>query len=146
MDRGIWWAALHGVAQSRTQLKRLSLHACTGEGNGNPLLQSCLENPRERGAWWAAIYGVTQSQTRLKQLSSNSSSYSEYEMYLDLVLQESAISYLSAPPLLRYIFFFSPSPTISITILKTNTSSKNYLLFLLKSYIIYISYLHFITG
>ena len=38
MDRGIWWAALHGVAQSRTQLKRLSLHACTGEGNGNPLL------------------------------------------------------------------------------------------------------------
>ena len=37
-----------------------------GEGNGNPLQCSCLENPRDRGAWWAAIYGVTQSQIRLK--------------------------------------------------------------------------------
>ena len=37
----------------------------TGEGNGNPLQYSCLENPRDRGAWWAAVYGVTQSQTRL---------------------------------------------------------------------------------
>ena len=41
-----------------------------GEGNGNPLLCSCLENPREGGAWWAAIYGVAQSRTRLKRLSS----------------------------------------------------------------------------
>ena len=47
--------------------------SCTGEGNGNPLQCSCLENPRDGGAWWAAIYGVTQSQTRLKQLSSSSS-------------------------------------------------------------------------
>ena len=37
-----------------------------GEGNGNPLQCSCLENPRDRGAWWAAVYGVAQSQTRLK--------------------------------------------------------------------------------
>ena len=44
-----------------------------GEGNGNPLQCSCLENPRDGGAWWAAIYGVAQSQTRLKQLSSSSS-------------------------------------------------------------------------
>ena len=36
MDRGAWWAAVHGVAQSWTQLKRLSMHACIGEGNGNP--------------------------------------------------------------------------------------------------------------
>ena len=43
-----------------------------GEGNGNPLQCSCLENPRDRGAWWAAIYGVAQSQTRLKWLSSSS--------------------------------------------------------------------------
>ena len=42
-----------------------------GEGNGNPLQCSCLENPRDRGAWWAAVYGVTQSWTRLKQLSSS---------------------------------------------------------------------------
>ena len=47
-----------------------------GEGNGNPLQCSCLENPRDRGAWWAAIYGVSQSQTRLKRLSSSSSSSS----------------------------------------------------------------------
>ena len=47
--------------------------SCIGEGNGNPLQCSCLENPRDRGAWWAAIYGVAQSQTRLKQLSSSSS-------------------------------------------------------------------------
>ena len=46
--------------------------ACTGEGNGNPLQYSCLENPRDGGAWWAAIYGVAQSRTRLKWLSSSS--------------------------------------------------------------------------
>ena len=38
----------------------------SGEGNGNPLQCSCLENPRDRGAWWAAVYGVAQSWTRLK--------------------------------------------------------------------------------
>ena len=43
-----------------------------GEGNGNPLQCSCLENPRGGGAWWAAIYGVAQSWTRLKWLSSSS--------------------------------------------------------------------------
>ena len=54
----------HGWATS------LSL-SCIGEGNGNPLQCSCLENPRDGGAWWAAIYGVAQSRTRLKRLSSN---------------------------------------------------------------------------
>ena len=48
--------------------------SCIGEGNGNPLQCSCLENPRDGGAWWAAIYGVAQSRTRLKWLSSNRSS------------------------------------------------------------------------
>ena len=47
--------------------------SCIGEGNGNPLQCSCLENPRDGGAWWAAVYGVTQSWTRLKRLSSSSS-------------------------------------------------------------------------
>ena len=47
--------------------------SCIGEGNGNPLQYSCLENPRDWGAWWAAIYGVAQSQTWLKWLSSSSS-------------------------------------------------------------------------
>ena len=36
-----------------------------GEGNGNPLQCSCLENPGDEGAWWAAVYGVAQTQTRL---------------------------------------------------------------------------------
>ena len=47
--------------------------SCIGEGNGNPLQCSCLENPRHGGAWWAAVYGVAQSWTRLKRLSSSSS-------------------------------------------------------------------------
>ena len=46
--------------------------SCIGEGNGNPLQCSCLENPRDAGAWWAAIYGVAQSRTRLRRLSSSS--------------------------------------------------------------------------
>ena len=56
--------------------ERLHFHfslSCIGEGNGNPLQYSCLENPRDGGAWWAAVYGVTQSRTRLKWLSSSSS-------------------------------------------------------------------------
>ena len=76
MDGGAWWAAVHGVAESRTWLSahfHFSL-SCIGEGNGNPLQCSCLENPRDRGAWWAAIYGVAQSRTRLRWLSSSSSS------------------------------------------------------------------------
>ena len=48
--------------------------SCIGEGNGNPLQCSCLENPRDGGDWWAAVYGVAQSQTRLKRLGSSSSS------------------------------------------------------------------------
>ena len=49
--------------------ERLPFHfslSCIGEGNGNPLQCSCLENPRDGGAWWAAVSGVTQSRTRLK--------------------------------------------------------------------------------
>ena len=56
--------------------ERLHFHfslSCIGEGNGNPLQCSCLENPRDRGAWWAAVYGVAQSRTRLKRISSSSS-------------------------------------------------------------------------
>ena len=59
--------------------ERLHFHftlSCTGEGNGNLLQYSCLENPRDGGAWWAAVYGVAQSRTRLKWLSSSSSSSS----------------------------------------------------------------------
>ena len=47
--------------------------SCTGEGNGNPLQCSWLENPRDGGAWGEAVYEVTWSQTQLKRLSSSSS-------------------------------------------------------------------------
>ena len=56
--------------------ERLHFHfslSCIGEGNGNPLQCSCLENPRDRGEWWAAVYGVTQSQKWLKWFSRSSS-------------------------------------------------------------------------
>ena len=52
--------------------ERLHFHfslSSIGEGNGNPLQCSCLENPKDDGAWWAAVYGVAQSRTRLKWLS-----------------------------------------------------------------------------
>ena len=64
-----------GLEKSDTT-ERLHFHfslSCIGEGNGNPLQCSCLENPRDGGAWWAAVCGVTESRTRLKQLSSSSS-------------------------------------------------------------------------
>ena len=57
-----------------------------GEGNGNPLQCSCLENPRDGEAWWAAVYGVTQSRTRLKRLSSsNQLNRHEFEQILEIV-------------------------------------------------------------
>ena len=82
MDGGARWAAVHGVAKSRTRLSDFAFtfhfhfslsFSCIGEGKGNSLQCSCLENPRDRGASWAAVYGVPQSRTRLKRLSSSSS-------------------------------------------------------------------------
>ena len=74
------WRSLVGCSpwgrwESNTT-ERLHFHfslSCIGEGNGNPLQCSCLENPKDGGAWWAAVYGVAQSGTRLKRLSSSSS-------------------------------------------------------------------------
>ena len=71
MDGDSWWAAVHGVTKSQTWLN-LHFHfslSCTGEGNGNPLQCSSLENPRDSRAWWASVYGVSQGRTRLKRLS-----------------------------------------------------------------------------
>ena len=76
------WTEEPGGLQSTGSLEsdtteRLHFHfslSGIGEGNGNPLQCSCLENPRDGEAWWAAVYGVAQSRTRLKRLSSSSSS------------------------------------------------------------------------
>ena len=64
-------------SQRADTTERLHFHfslSCIGEGHGDPLQYSCLENPRNGGPWWAAVYGVAQSRTRLKRLSSSSSS------------------------------------------------------------------------
>ena len=82
------WTEELGGLQSMGSLRvgtteQLHFHfslSCIGEGNGNPLQCSCLENPSDGGAWWAAVYGVAQSRTQLKRLSSSSSSSSS--MYL----------------------------------------------------------------
>ena len=95
MDGGAWRAAVHRVAKSRTRQSDLAAAAAglvsqavlvvknplvnagasagsspgsgrpPGEGNGNPLQYSCLENPMDGGAWRATVHGVTKSQTRL---------------------------------------------------------------------------------
>ena len=70
------WTWPNGQYRNQTdslQPKMEKLYIVRGEGNGNPLQCSCLENPRDGGAWWAAIYGVAQNRTRLKRLSSSSS-------------------------------------------------------------------------
>ena len=98
------WAAIHGVAKSGTT-DRLHFHfslSCIGEGNGNPLQCSCLENPRDGGAWWAAVYGVAQSRTRLKRLSSSSKPL--YLLNL-LLIREFAFSYYH----LVFLHYLMPS-------------------------------------
>ena len=60
VDSGAWRTAVHSVAQSQIRLKRLSMHECIGEGNGNPLQYSCLENPMEGGALRATVHGIAQ--------------------------------------------------------------------------------------
>ena len=72
--RGLVGCSPWGREESDTT-ERLHFHfslSWIGEGNGNPLQCSCLENPRDGGAWWAAVCGVAQSRTRLKRLSSSS--------------------------------------------------------------------------
>ena len=77
------WTEEPGRLQSMGSLRvghdwatSLSL-SCIGEGNGNSLQCSCLENPRDSEAWWAAVYGVAQSWTWLKRLSNSRSSNRE---------------------------------------------------------------------
>ena len=75
--------------------ERLHFHfflSCIGEGNGNPLHCSCLENPRDGGAWWAAVYGVAQSRTRLKRLSSSSKLGCQYFLAFNTLKQGQSFS------------------------------------------------------
>ena len=60
--------------------------SCIGEGNGNPLQCSCLENPRDGGAWWAAVHGVARNWTRLKWLSSSSSSITSLSFRMNFIM------------------------------------------------------------
>ena len=97
------WTEEPGRLQSMGSLElntteRLHFHfslSCIGEGNGNPLQCSCLENPRDGGAWWAAVYGVAQSRTRLKWLSSSSSNcyykdvYITFDLFLPFLIKHS---------------------------------------------------------
>ena len=85
------WTEDSGRLQSTGSLEldtteRLHFHfllSCTGEGNGNPLQYSCLENPRDGGTWWAAVSGLAQSRTQLKRLSSSSNVVSSLKLKVE---------------------------------------------------------------
>ena len=80
--------------------------SCIGEGNGNPLQCSCLENPRDGGAWWAAVYGVTQSRTWLKWLSSSSKEYME-STYKHEWVRYGSIRFKKLYFIYLFIFYFT---------------------------------------
>ena len=98
-----------GLEKSDTT-KWLHFHfslSCIGEGNGNPLQCSCLENPRDGGAWWAAIYGVAQSWTWLKQFSSSSRELSHVHRLLNLELLGKEILFCLSYFCFRLLCFIS---------------------------------------
>ena len=77
-----WTELIYSVSVIQQSDSVICIYIERGEGNGNPLQCSCLENPRDGGAWWAAVSGVAQSRTRLKRLSSI-----EREMYVCIVFR-----------------------------------------------------------
>ena len=95
------WMEGPGRLQSMGSLRvgtteRLHFHfslSCIGEGNGNPLQCSCLENPRDGGAWWVAVCGVTQSQTWLMWLSSSRTG--ACQAYLSISNSQSLLKFMS---------------------------------------------------
>ena len=107
MDGEAWKATVHGAAKSWTQLSNFTYHiwefpsgsdgkesACCardpgsipgsgrspGEGNGNPLQYSCLENPMDRGTWQATVHGASQSRTKLSDFTYFHLSYMAFTM------------------------------------------------------------------
>ena len=93
---------------------RLHFHfslSCIGEGNGNPLRCSCLENSRDGRAWWAAVYGVAQCQTRLKLLSSSNSK--EFVPLAPFPVRVLLLQwFLSGSPVLPHVDFSKLSPLL----------------------------------
>ena len=97
--------------------------SCIGEGDGNPLQCSCLENPRDRGAWWAAVYGVAQSRTRQKRLSSSSSRLKyatsrfifRAQELLTLLFSRSILSDSLRPHVLQHTRLTCPSLSLELT-------------------------------
>ena len=94
--------------------------SCTGEGNGNTLQCSCLENPRDGGAWWAAVSGVSQSQTWLKRLSSSSSSSFISDWSTTFT------AYLPLPVRFFFFFFFIIFIFLILTFSAKRNSFNNY--------------------
>ena len=95
--------------------------SCIGEGNGNPLQCSCLENPRDGGAWWAAVYGIAQSRTWLKRLSSSSNSRTlMYMLSWNKRFIILTIYGVMNTSLCHYIFFYNIIFIISPTYCKGN--------------------------
>ena len=99
--------------------ERLHFHfslSCIGEGNGNPLQCSCLQNPRDGGAWWAAVYGVAQSRTWLKRLSSSMMVYQRIlntvpcAIQWDLVVYPSRLSFSKSFVLMWEIILLAGKP------------------------------------
>ena len=99
------WTEEPGRLQSMGSLESYTterLHfslSCIGEGNGNPLQCSCLENPRDGGAWWAAVYAVAQSRTRLKRLNSNR--HFHIQLFDSLLIRKQKENYVYIPSLQR---------------------------------------------
>ena len=110
------------------------MHAYIGEGNGDPLQYSCLENPRDGGAWWAAAYGVTQSQTQLKRLSSSSSSSKSEDLkWINNDYKSNSPSYgkskkvawlFLAPWQTSFFFFYGIKPFLAVELVDTLTLEK----------------------
>ena len=106
-QRSLVGCSPRGCKESGTT-ERLHFHfslSCIGEGNGNPLQCSCLENLRDGGALWATVYGVAQSRTQLQRLSSSSSSnISCLLIYVgkDFICKYKVFGLFTLPPLLIY--------------------------------------------
>ena len=115
------WRSLVGCSpwgcEESDTTERLHFHfslSRIGEGNGNPLQCSCLENPRDGGAWWAAVYGVTQSRTQLKRLSSSSSSILCYVVGPCFLIHSMYNGLHLLIPISQSIPFLPPTPHINL--------------------------------